>query len=118
MHRSVLLKNAMSGLRAWTFQRLTAIYMLVFCAFVLLRFTFSRPQSFQEWHGWIASPSILLATALFFVALSLHTWVGLRDVIMDYVHSLPLRLCLLSVLGLAVGAIVLWTFQILLRVSI
>jgi succinate dehydrogenase / fumarate reductase membrane anchor subunit len=114
MHRSAFLKKAMSGLRAWTFQRLTAVYMLAFCVFVLLRFIFNRPHSFGEWHAWVASPSVLLATALFFVVLSLHTWIGLRDVIMDYVHSLPLRVCLFSLLGLEVAAMVLWPFRILL----
>jgi succinate dehydrogenase / fumarate reductase membrane anchor subunit len=114
VHGGVFLKKAMSGLRAWTFQRLTAVYMLVFCGYVLLRFSFNRPHSFREWHAWFASPAVLLTTALFFVVLSIHIWVGLRDVIMDYVHSLPLRVCLFSLLGLEVAAMVCWTFWILL----
>ena len=107
------MRRAISGLRAWTLQRLTAIFMLVFCVFVLLRFTFERPHSFGEWHAWIASPLMSLAMALFFVALALHTWVGLRDVIMDYVHSLALRICLFFLLGIEVAAVVLWAFWIL-----
>ena len=107
------MKRALSGLRAWTLQRLTAIFMLVFCVVVLVRFTFERPHSFREWHAWIASPLMSLAIALFFVALSLHTWVGLRDVIMDYVHSLALRICLFTLLGIEVTAVVLWAFWIL-----
>lgn len=114
MHGSVLLKKALSGLRAWTFQRLTAVYMLVFCVFVLIRFSLNRPHSFGEWHAWVANPAVLLAAALFFVVLSIHTWVGLRDVIMDYVHSLPLRVCFFSLLALEVAGILLWTFRILL----
>ena len=94
-------------------QRLTAIFMLVFCVVVLVRFTFERPHSFREWHAWIASPLMSRAMALFFVALSLHTWVGLRDVIMDYVHSLALRICLFTLLGIEVTAVVLWAFWIL-----
>ena len=31
-----------------------------------------------------------LATAVFFVALLAHSWVGVRDVIMDYVHPVAL----------------------------
>jgi succinate dehydrogenase / fumarate reductase membrane anchor subunit len=113
MHRSFLLKAAMSGLRAWALQRLSAVYLLVFCAFVLLRFTFNRPPSFQAWQGWIASPPVALATALFFLALSLHAWVGLRDVIMDYAHSIVLRMSLFSLLGLGMLTMVLWTLRIL-----
>ena len=103
----------MSGLLAWTLQRLTAIFMLVFCVFVLLRFTFERPHSFREWHAWVASPLMLFAMALFFVALALHTWVGLRDVIMDYVHSFALRIYLFSLLGIEAAAVALWAFWIL-----
>ncbi len=107
------MKRALSGLRAWTLQRLTAIFMLVFSVFLLLRFTFERPHSFREWHAWVASPLMLLSAALFFVALTLHIWVGLRDVIMDYVHSLALRICLFFLLGIEVAAVMLWAFWIL-----
>ena len=52
-----------------------------------------------------------LATAVFFVALLAHSWVGVRDVIMDYVHPVALRLGLLTVLAFSLTATALWVAQ-------
>ena len=40
-------------------------------------------------------------------------WV-LRDVIMDYVHHLVVRVCLLVLLGFSLAAMVVWVMRILL----
>ena len=110
------MKKALSGLRAWMVQRFTAVYMLLFCVFVLLHFMFDPPHSHADWHRWISGPFVLIATALFFVALLLHTWVGLRDVMVDYVRVLPLRIALLAALAFVLTGLGLWVMQILLMV--
>lgn len=108
------MKKAVSGLRAWIVQRLTAVYMLLFLGFALLHFVFNPPHSYYDWRDWLTGPFVLIATALFFGALLVHAWVGLRDVMMDYVHPLPLRVALLALLGFALAGLALWTMQILL----
>lgn len=95
-------------------QRFTAVYMLLFFLFALFHFAFDSPHSYDEWRGWVAAPFVLVATALFFVSLLLHAWVGLRDVMMDYVHPLPLRVALLAALGFVLVGLALWTMRILL----
>jgi succinate dehydrogenase / fumarate reductase membrane anchor subunit len=45
--------------------------------------------------------------------LLLHVWVGLRDILMDYVHMLALRLSLTAVLLLSLVACGLWALRIL-----
>jgi succinate dehydrogenase / fumarate reductase membrane anchor subunit len=107
-------KKAVSGLRAWMVQRFTAIYLLLFIVCALLRFVLVRPHSYEDWQRWMAAPAMLFASALFFAALLLHAWVGLRDVMMDYVHPLPLRLALLAVLAFVLVGLGLWAMQILL----
>lgn len=108
------MKKALSGLRAWMVQRFTAVYMLLFIAFVLPHFLFNRPRSYEEWRDWITTPFILIATALFFVVLLLHAWVGLRDVMMDYVRTLPVRVALLASLAFLLIGLGLWVLQLLL----
>lgn len=108
------MKKALSGLRAWMVQRFTAVYMLLFIAFVLPHFLFNRPRSYEEWRDWITTPFILIATALFFVVLLLHAWVGLRDVMMDYVRTLPIRVALLASLAFLLIGLGLWVLQLLL----
>jgi succinate dehydrogenase / fumarate reductase membrane anchor subunit len=108
------LKKALTGLRAWMVQRFTAVYMLLFIVFALLHFLFDRPHSYADWQQWITGPFVLITTALFFVALLLHAWVGLRDVMMDYVPALPVRVALLASLAFVLIGLGLWALQILL----
>lgn len=112
------MKKAVSGLRAWIVQRFTAVYMLLFLGFALFHFTFNPPHSYDDWHAWLTGTFVLIATALFFGALLVHAWVGLRDVMMDYVHPLQLRLALLALLGFALVGVGLWTMRILLLASL
>jgi hypothetical protein len=53
----------------------------------LAHFAFDPPDSFRSWRGWIASPCVSLTTGAFFCALLAHAWVGVRDVIMDYLAT-------------------------------
>ena len=111
------MRKALSGLRAWIVQRFTAVYMLLFCIFVLFHFVFDAPRSFGEWHEWVSTPLVLIMMTLFFIALLMHTWVGLRDVVMDYVNPLSLRLTVLAVLFLILIGLALRIMQTLLLVS-
>lgn len=108
------MKRILSGLPAWIVQRFTAVCMFLFLLFTIVHFVFSPPQSYSEWHDWITSPFISIATILFFISLLLHAWIGIRDVSMDYVHSLPLRLGLLVTLTLVLVGLALWLTRILL----
>ncbi len=108
------MKKVVSGLRAWMVQRFTAVYMLLFTLFALFHFVFDPPHAYSDWRDWITGSFVLIATALFFVALLLHAWIGLRDVMMDYVRPLPLRITLLGFLSFVLVGLALWVMQILL----
>lgn len=60
------------------------------------------------------TPSVSIATLVFFGALLLHAWVGIRDVVMDYVHTLALRVFALALLGFGLLAMAAWVGRILL----
>ena len=105
----------MTGLRAWLVQRASAVYMLGFIAFVLLRWLLEPPRSYEAWHGWVSNPGTATAIAVFFVALLAHAWVGLRDVMLDYVPSTPVRIASLALLLAALLAGAAWVAAILLR---
>jgi succinate dehydrogenase / fumarate reductase membrane anchor subunit len=59
------------------------------------------------------SSSVSIATAVFFAALLAHAWVGLRDVILDYVHDMVFRVGLLVLLVFGLTAIGVWVVRIL-----
>lgn len=103
----------LSGLRAWLVQRVTAIYMLFFIVFLLVRFLLAPAASYPAWHAWMRSPVISIATFVFFVALLAHAWVGMRDVILDYVKPLAVRIFALALLGFFLIGLGAWVIRIL-----
>ena len=52
-------------------------------------------------------------TMLFFLALLYHAWVGIRDIVMDYVKPTGLRLLLQSLVGTALVFYLVWSVSIL-----
>ena len=107
------MRKTVTGLRAWLVQRITAVYLLLFIVFFLAHFVVDPPHSYQAWHGWMTGSSVSIVTAVFFAALLAHTWVGVRDVIMDYVHPVAIRVCLLVLLGFGLTAMGVWVMRIL-----
>jgi len=107
------MSSPLTGLRAWLIQRLSALYLAVFLIYLLLHFLFWPPASHAQWLAWLRHPAVSIAWGLFFAMLLLHAWVGMRDVILDYVRHLALRLALLGGTGLCLSACGLWALRIL-----
>lgn len=112
------MRRALTGLRAWLAQRASAVYMLGFIAFVVVRWLLEPPRSYEAWRGWVATPATATALALFFAALLAHAWVGLRDVMLDYIAPTAARLASLALLAAALLALAAWVAAILLRAAL
>ena len=105
------------GLRDWLAQRITATLMALFTLLVLAQLILSRgPIGYDTWAG-IFNPQWMRAlTFTVILALTYHVWVGMRDIWMDYIKPVGIRLglqiftmvWLLSCMGWAVQ--VLWRF--------
>ena len=69
--------------------------------FVSLLVHFSRhpDPGYQAWHAWLTQPLVSVCFAGFILALLVHGWVGMRDVVLDYVHALGLRLTVLMLIA-------------------
>jgi succinate dehydrogenase / fumarate reductase membrane anchor subunit len=106
-------RRAITGLRAWLVQRASAVYMLFFLIFMLGHFLFAPFSSYLSWRNWVLSPAVSVAFSIFFAALLAHVWVGIRDVILDYVHPIAVRVVVLALLVLALSAAGLWVIRIL-----
>ena len=80
------LGSARSGLQEWRLQRWTAIALVplgLYFVASMLRLATSDQMTAA---AWLASPVPALLTILFVLALLAHAVVGLRSVIVDYVH--------------------------------
>lgn len=107
-----------SGLRSWLLQRLSAIYIALSLVILAGLLTMkNEPLTYEVWRAWVANPFINIGLALFILAMLLHAWVGVRDVVMDYVHSASVRFILLTGVGLGITGVALWALRILLLVN-
>ena len=91
-----LVVGAHYGFRDWLAQRITAIVMAVYTVILLLSFLTGSDFSYVGWAGLFAQQWFKIATFVTFVALFYHVWVGMRDIWMDYVKSVVVRLLLQS----------------------
>ena len=110
-----IVTGAHYGLRDWLAQRITAVVMAVYTLVMLYVFMSGVPVDYGVWkelfaHGWMR-----VATLLFAASLGWHMWVGMRDVLMDYVKPLRWRFTLEVLVLLTIAGYLGWTVQILWR---
>ncbi|HGX93977.1 MAG TPA: succinate dehydrogenase, hydrophobic membrane anchor protein [Candidatus Tenderia sp.] len=103
-----------SGYRAWLLQRVSAIYMVLFLLYFVFSWLVSSPANYAEWKGWMERLPMALATTLFFLLLLGHAWVGIRDVLIDYIKPAGLKFSLLMLVAFAIIAMGLWVVNVLL----
>jgi succinate dehydrogenase / fumarate reductase membrane anchor subunit len=83
------------GLRDWLSQRITGGLMALFTIILLARLIFTRgPLGYDLWAGIFAAQWMKVLTFSVIVSLLYHVWVGMRDVWMDYVQPVGIRLAL------------------------
>ena len=104
------------GLRDWLAQRVTAALMALFTLVVLVQLVFtSGPVGYEQWAGIFAAQWMKVLTFAVIIALLYHVWVGMRDIWMDYVKPVGVRLVLhVFTLVWLVGCAG-WAFQVLWR---
>ena len=106
-----------SGLRAWIFQRVTAIALLLYFPYLILSLAFGPPATHAAWVAWLSQPLVGMGFLLFVGVLLLHAWVGVRDAIIDYVHPTSIRVTALSLLALGLIGCGLWALKVIVLVG-
>ncbi len=101
------------GVRDWLAQRLSAVIMLLYSIALLAYVTTHQPMNFEAWHGLFQHDAVRFFTLLFALSLFVHAWVGVRDVLMDYVHATGLRLALQAATIAALVVYAMWTIALL-----
>jgi succinate dehydrogenase / fumarate reductase membrane anchor subunit len=89
-----LVVGAHYGLRDWLSQRITAVLMALFTAVLLLQLLLGGPLGYERWAGIFTQQWMKVLTFVTIVSLALHAWVGMRDIWMDYVKPVGIRLLL------------------------
>jgi succinate dehydrogenase membrane anchor subunit len=79
--------SARNGLREWRLQRLTALALIPLGLYFAASMLWLATSDHATAAAWLASPVGALLVILFVLAGFTHALVGLRSVLLDYVHT-------------------------------
>jgi len=108
-----LTTGANYGLRDWLGQRVTAVVMAVFILCLAGGLLVALPQGYAGWKAVFANQWMRIAAFLFLVSLFWHAWIGVRNILMDYVHATGVRLTLQILVILSLLFYTVWSAEIL-----
>jgi succinate dehydrogenase / fumarate reductase membrane anchor subunit len=78
--------GAHRGLTIWLVQRAGAVVMALYLPLFALYAWMAGGAGYDAWCGLFAPLPAKLATLLFWAALLSHAWIGMREIVIDYVH--------------------------------
>jgi succinate dehydrogenase / fumarate reductase, membrane anchor subunit len=101
------------GLKDWLAQRITALVMAVYVIGFVGMLLICPPRQYEGWHALFRNQLMRIATLVFFISLFWHAWIGMRDILMDYVKPTGVRLGLEIAVVLVLAGYAVWVVQIL-----
>lgn len=101
------------GIMGWLVQRISAAIMALFILLFLMVLLDHRPLSFDIWKTLFSQLWLRIGMQLFVLGLFLHAWVGMRDILMDYIHSTGVRLFLQVLVLVSLSAYAIWSVRII-----
>jgi len=108
----------LQGLRPWIIQRISAVFMTVFVVYISIVLMTNNPLNSADWSAWVAIPYNNIFIGLFLISVLWHAWIGIRDIVLDYVPNVVGRLLVLTLFGGALLGSGLWGFKALFMVFI
>jgi succinate dehydrogenase / fumarate reductase membrane anchor subunit len=91
------LTGANYGLNTWLQQRMTAIIMLIISLLflgVIFYIKTNLDGSIQSWQYVFNNIMVKIVVQIFFIAMIIHAWIGIRDIWMDYIKCSITKLSL------------------------
>ena len=111
-----LVVGAHYGLRDWLAQRITAVLMALFTVALMVQFLMPGELGYDHWAAIFAPQWMKLLTFVTIISLAYHAWVGMRDIWMDYVQAVGVRLTLQVMTLVWLVACAGWAIQVLWRI--
>jgi succinate dehydrogenase / fumarate reductase membrane anchor subunit len=101
------------GLRDWLIQRVTAVVMVIYSLFIGGWLVLHPHAGYDAWTALFSSNGVRSVSLLFLLCMYYHAWIGVRDIVMDYVKPTLIRLVIYVLVILALLLYVIWSVQIL-----
>jgi succinate dehydrogenase / fumarate reductase membrane anchor subunit len=111
-----LVVGAHFGAGNFLLQRLTALILVVFVAILAVRLVTAGTLDYVAWASLFVPMWMKVLTLVAMLSLLYHAWIGVKDIWMDYVKPVWLRLTLQTLTALWLLACAVWSVQILWRV--
>jgi succinate dehydrogenase / fumarate reductase, membrane anchor subunit len=105
------------GTGSWLLQRATALGLAVALPGLFIACLAAMPLDFAGWQALFAPLWLRVLVLLTAGALALHAWVGMRDIFMDYVRPVGLRLALYLAVIVTLAGSVTWLAAVLWRAA-
>ena len=103
------------GLRDWLAQRVTAVLMALFTVVLLVQVLMPGALGYDRWAAIFSQQWMKVITFVTILSLAYHAWVGMRDIWMDYVKPVGVRLTLQVLTIVWLVGCAGWAIQVLWR---
>ncbi len=103
------------GLRDWLAQRITSVVMALFTVALIVQVLLPGEMGYDKWATMFSRQWMKVLTFTVVVSLLIHAWVGMRDIWMDYVKSVGMRLTLQAATIVWLVGCAGWAVQVLWR---
>ncbi len=101
------------GLNDWLIQRVTAVVMAIYTVIMVGYLWLQPPLDYNMWSALFANQAMRTFTLLFLLSVFYHAWIGVRDIVMDYVKPPGVRLVIHVLVILMLVLYTIWSVQIL-----
>jgi succinate dehydrogenase / fumarate reductase membrane anchor subunit len=110
---SRVVTGAHYGLRDWLAQRVTAAVMAVYASVLAVYLLMQPDFGYDTWTYLFSGNVMRTFSILFLLSVFYHAWIGVRDIVMDYVKPAGIRLLIHVLVILALILYTIWSVQIL-----
>ncbi|MEJ4043171.1 succinate dehydrogenase membrane anchor subunit [Erwinia sp. SLM-02] len=103
-----------NGIHDWLLLRAAAMVMTLYVIYILGFLVMSGTLTYDIWRGFFASSFTKVFTLLTLFSILVHGWIGMWQVLTDYIKPLAMRMMLQLVIVVALlvyaiyGTVVVW----------
>jgi succinate dehydrogenase / fumarate reductase membrane anchor subunit len=112
-----LLTDRYPGMRQWLTQRLSAVVMALYTIVFVVLIAVQQPSDYVGWLAFFSPWWWRIATILCWFSLMMHAWLGVRDVLKDYIFNVTVRFYLQLLVEVALIVDFTWMAFILIEMK-
>lgn len=101
------------GIKDWLIQRVTAVLMVIYLLVLASVLWVVAPQDYAAWKSIFSHQWMRIASFVFLMSVFWHAWIGMRNILMDYVHPTAIRLTVQILVIIALLFYLVWSAEIL-----